>query len=85
MDWLLTLGILFIIIAIIFVILGFIGRDYGLALNAWNTVHHNCCYICNSWIYRQGSMDNWKVDYYPLYYSRDNFPDPRKTPVLTFF
>jgi uncharacterized membrane protein YtjA (UPF0391 family) len=26
MDWLLTLGILFIIIAIIFVILGFIGR-----------------------------------------------------------
>jgi len=26
MDWLLTLGILFIIIAVIFVILGFIGR-----------------------------------------------------------
>jgi len=26
MDWLLTLGILFLIIAVIFVILGFIGR-----------------------------------------------------------
>ena len=26
MDWLLTLGILFIIIAVIFMILGFIGR-----------------------------------------------------------
>jgi hypothetical protein len=58
--------------------------NYGLALNAWNTVHRNCRYICDSWIYRQGSMDNRKMDYYHLYYPRDNFTDIRKTSVLTF-
>jgi hypothetical protein len=63
----------------------FIGNNYGLALNAWNILHHNCGYICDSWIYRQGSMDNRKVAYYHLYYPRDNFPDHRKTTVLTFF
>jgi len=58
--------------------------NYGLALNAWNTVHPHCRCICDSWIYRQDSMDNWKVDYYYLYYPRVNFADPRKTPAITF-
>ena len=58
---------------------------YGLARNAWNTVYHRCRYICDSWIYRQGSLDNCEVDYYRLDYPCVNFPNHRTTPLLTFY
>jgi len=56
---------------------------YGLALNACNTIYHYCRYICDSWIYRQNSMDSCKVDYNHIDYPCINFPDHGKTHLLT--